>query len=88
MSSTQLHIPSFWNPLSQNIIKDIEDNQIITKPVILICGAKNTGKSTLGRFLINQLLAKFYSLFLFKYYQFINNQMRIWKIDSQLVFVI
>ena len=53
-------IPIEW----ENVAKSVVDGSMIDA-VIIVCGGKNSGKSTFARYLVNSLLTRFFSFSFF-----------------------
>ncbi|XP_015578649.1 polynucleotide 5'-hydroxyl-kinase NOL9 isoform X1 [Ricinus communis] len=55
-SSPSIHIPQEWSEAANTIAYDSPTSPL---PVSLICGAKNCGKTTFSRYLLNTLLQRY-----------------------------
>lgn len=55
-SSPSVHIPEEWSEAANSIAYDSVTSP---PPIALICGAKNTGKTTFSRYLVNVLLQRY-----------------------------
>ncbi|KAI8057892.1 hypothetical protein BDF22DRAFT_662750 [Syncephalis plumigaleata] len=56
LGAVSLTIPWSWQQMANTLVNSSSDDLLSPAPVIMITGAKNTGKSTLSRFLVNSLL--------------------------------
>ncbi|KAL2935945.1 Polynucleotide 5'-hydroxyl-kinase NOL9 [Bienertia sinuspersici] len=55
-TSTGIHIPEEWSTAAAAIANDSTTS---LPPLVFICGAKNTGKTTFSRYLLNTLLLRY-----------------------------
>ncbi|GMH16825.1 hypothetical protein Nepgr_018666 [Nepenthes gracilis] len=55
-ASSKIHIPESWS----NAVDSIAYNSVTsTSPIVLVCGPKNSGKTTFSRLLLNTLLLRY-----------------------------